>query len=506
MLDARQLGRIVIAGGGTAGWMTAAAFAHTLRDRYRIELVESDEIGTVGVGEATIPMIQRYNSALGIEEDEFLRATQGTFKLGVEFVGWHRPGESYLHGFGQIGQDLGVLTFDKYWQRQALLGRAAPLGEYILAVSAARAGKFMRPVTDRPQSPLAGITYAFQFDASLYARYLRRRAEAQGVIRTEGRIVDVTLRASDGFVESLTLADGRRVAGDLFIDCTGFAGLLIERQLATGFEDWSRWLPCDRALAVPSAADAAPLPCTRATARAAGWQWRIPLQHRTGNGHVYASACMSDEEAYAVLTANLGGPPLAEPRPLRFRAGMRARAWNRNVIAIGLAGGFLEPIESTSIHLIQTVVARLLEFFPDRGCEPRDIAEFNRQVRIEYEGIRDFLIAHYKLNERPEPFWRQCAAMVIPESLERRLELFRSHGRVYREGFELFTEVSWVQVLTGQGVRPDAPHPLTLLLEERELTHYLEQVRAVIARCVDLMPRHVDFIAAHCRAPGAPVP
>lgn len=500
-MSAKRIQQIVIVGGGTAGWMTAAACAKTLGRHFSIRLIESDEIGTVGVGEATIPMIQRFNAALELDEDEFMRETQATFKLGIEFVNWGGLGQSYMHGFGRIGQDSGVLSFDKYWQKLARSGRAAPLGEYTISVSAAYAGKFMRPRPDLPKSPLADITYAFQFDASLYARYLRKYAEQRGVVRTEGRILDVALRGADGFVESVLLDNGERVSGDLFIDCSGFRGLLIEQTLHTGYDDWTHWLPCDRALAVPSVRDSAPRPFTSATALSAGWQWRIPLQHRTGNGHVYCSSFISDDEAAAMLLRSLQGQALADPRPLRFTTGMRKKLWSRNVVAIGLAGGFMEPLESTSIHLIQAAIARLLEFFPDAEFETRDTEEFNRLLRLEYEGIRDFLILHYKQTTRDDsPFWRHCAAIEIPETLRRKIELYRSRGRIVREGTELFTEPSWLQVMNGQGLKPGAHHPLVELLSDRELTEYLNDVRQVIRKCVDVMPAQQDFIAQHCRA------
>ncbi len=499
-MQTQPIKQIVIVGGGTAGWMTAAAFAKAVGPQLQLRLIESDEIGTIGVGEATIPMIRRFNEVLELDEDELIRATGATFKLGIEFADWGRVGERYMHGFGRIGQDMGVLSFDKYWQRGRQLGRAAPLGDYTIAVSAAYAGKFMRPRPDLPKSPLADITYAFQFDASLYARYLRGYAEKRGVRRTEGRVRDVALR-HDGGVQSLLLDSGESVRGDLYIDCSGFRGLLIEQALKTGYDDWSRWLPCDRALAVPSVADANPLPYTRATARSAGWQWRIPLQHRTGNGHVYCSQFMSDEEACGILMQHLEGAPLAEPRPLQFTTGMRRKVWNRNVVAIGLASGFMEPLESTSIHLIQTTIARVLEFLPDSGFDERDIDEFNRLLRQEFEGIRDFLILHYKLGERDDsPFWAHCRQMPIPDSLQRRIDLYRSHGRVIREGTELFTEPSWLQVLNGQGPAPEAAHPLALLLGEAELRSYLDDVRRVIGKCVDFMPPHGAYIAQHCRA------
>ncbi|MBV8469029.1 MAG: tryptophan 7-halogenase [Pelomonas sp.] len=502
-MSTQNLKTIVIAGGGTAGWMTAAALAKTLGRRYDIRLVESDEIGTIGVGEATIPMIQRFNAVLEIDENEFIRETQGTFKLGIEFVDWGAKGESYMHGFGRIGQDLGLLSFDKYWQKLSRQGRAAPLGAYTMSTSAAYAGRFMRPRPDMPNSPLKDITYAYQFDAGLYARYLRRYAERLGVQRIEGRITDVRLNGESGFVESVRLANEEHVPGDLFIDCSGFRGLLIEQTLEAGFEDWSHWLPCDRAVAVPSANAGAPSPFTRATARSAGWQWRIPLQHRTGNGHVYCSRYMSDDEACAVLLANLEGERLAEPRMLRFQAGVRRESWRRNVVAIGLSSGFMEPLESTSIHLIQTAIARLVEFLPDAGFDARDIAAYNRLARQEYEWIRDFLILHYKQNRRDDsPFWRDCAAMEIPASLRQRMDLYQAHGRILREGTELFTEVSWLQVMNGQGLVPQGHHPLVDQLSDAALFDYLEDVRKVIAQCVNVMPTQADYIARHCRAPA----
>ena len=500
-MNTRDSQQIVVVGGGTAGWMTAAAFAKTLGRRYSIRVVESDDIGTVGVGEATIPMIQRFNAVLELDENEFMRETQATFKLGIEFVNWGALGQSYMHGFGRIGQDLGVLTFDKYWHKLAGKGRAAPLGAYTISVSAARAGKFTRPRPDLPKSPLADITYAYQFDASLYARYLREYAQQRGVVRTEGRVVDVTLRGADGFVDSLRLEHGEPVRGDIFIDCSGFRGLLIEQALKTGYDDWSHWLPCDRAIAVPSARDTVPFPYTRATARTAGWQWQIPLQHRTGNGHVYCSAFMSDDEATAMLLNHLDGEALAEPRPLRFTTGLRKKIWNRNVIAIGLSGGFMEPLESTSIHLIQATIARALEFFPDAAFDERDTEEFNRLMRLEYAGIRDFIILHYKLTERDDTaFWLHCGNMRIPDTLQRRIDLYRSRGRIVREGTELFTEPSWLQVMHGQGLKPDGHHPLADLLSDRELADYLDDVRRVIGKCVDVMPAHEEFIEQHCRS------
>lgn len=492
---------IVIAGGGTAGWMTAAALAKVLRGKKRITLVESEEIGTVGVGEATIPMIQLFNKVLEIDEDEFIRATQGTFKLGIEFVNWGAQGERYIHGFGRFGQDLWTVPFDQYWQKLHQAGQAKDLGEYSIARVAALQHKFMRPRTDMPNSPLSEIAYAFHFDASLYAKYLRKFSEALGVVRVEGKIAQVEQREGDGHVRALVMEDGRRIEGELFVDCSGFRGLLIEGALKTGYEDWTHWLPCDRAVAVPCASVSPLTPYTRATARRAGWQWRIPLQHRIGNGHVFASRHISEDEATAVLLDNLDGEKLAEPRTLRFTTGMRRLAWNGNVVAIGLSSGFLEPLESTSIHLIQTGIAKLLTFFPAKGFSQADIDEYNRQSRFEYERIRDFIVLHYHLNRRDEPLWRACREMEVPESLRMKMALYRSHGRIVRENNELFAEVAWLQVMHGQGLRAQGYHPLVDLIGEDEIREYLEGVRGVIAKCAQVMPGHAEFIARQCAAP-----
>ncbi|MDE2251291.1 MAG: tryptophan 7-halogenase [Gammaproteobacteria bacterium] len=497
---------VVIVGGGTSGWMTAAALAKVLRGRYRISLVESEEIGTVGVGEATIPMISLFNRMLEFDEDEFMRETQASFKLGIEFVNWGRLGDRYIHGFGVIGQDTWTVDFYQYWLKQYLAGKAKELEHYSINTAACLRDRFMRPRIDMPKSPLSQIAYAFHFDASLYARYLRRYAEARGVHRVEGRIVDVTLRDTDGHVASVTLQSGVRVEGGLFIDCSGFRGLLIEGALRTGFEDWSHWLPCDRALAVPCASAMELHPYTRSTARQAGWQWRIPLQHRIGNGHVYSSKYLSDDEAAATLLGNLDGAPLAEPRPIRFQTGRRRLAWNRNVVSVGLASGFLEPLESTSIHLVQMSIAHLLTFFPSVGFEAADVDQYNRVMQQEYEWVRDFIILHYKATERSDtPFWNYCRTMEVPASLQTRLDLFRTHGRVFREGNELFAKVSWLQVMHGQRVRPASYHPLTDLLSEAEIRAYLEEIEGVIAACTEVMPSHARFIADHCAAAGAAV-
>ncbi|MDG3438955.1 tryptophan halogenase family protein [Nitrospirillum amazonense] len=500
---------IVIVGGGTAGWMTAALFSHILGPGgHRIHLVESEEIGTVGVGEATIPPIAIFNRALGLDENDFLRQTQGTIKLAIEFVDWLRPGHRYLHSFGAFSRSLGLGHFQDFWLRAHRLGLTDDWEPYILNSVAARRGRFIRP-DPRRQSPLEPLAHAFHIDAGLYARYLRRFAEQRGVRRTEGKIVRTVLRAHDGFVDAVEMADGTRVAGDLFIDCSGFRGLLIEQALNTGFEDWTHWLPCDRAWAVPSAHDgsaAALTPYTRSTARPAGWQWRIPLQHRTGNGYVYSSRHVSDDEAAATLMANLDGEALAEPRPLRFTAGRRRRFWNRNVVAVGLAGGFMEPLESTSIHLVQSAISRLITLLPnhsspDGGFDPAVADEFNRASAIEYERIRDFIILHYAATERDgSPFWRECRDRPVPEELARRMRVFRAMGRVARDHDELFSEVSWLHVFLGQGVWPRDYHPLADQLSEEDLRCFLDDIKAAVAREVDAMPSHADFIARHCKA------
>lgn len=491
---------IVIVGGGTAGWMAASALAKLLGRSVDIRLVESDEIGIVGVGEATIPQIRLFNGTLGLDEDDFIRQTQGTFKLGIEFVDWTRPGHRYIHAFGPIGgRELGVVPFWQYWRRAYAEGWAGELGDYVFNSVAARAGKMLRGANVQ-NSPLSNVFHAFHFDAGLYAKYLRAFAEPRGVRRTEGRVVDVALHPESGFVESIVLADGERIAGDLFIDCSGFRGLLIEQALKTGYEDWSHWLPCNRALAVPCASVSPLTPYTRSTAREAGWQWRIPLQHRIGNGYVYCSDFISDDEATATLLRNLDGEALAEPRPLRFVTGMRRRFWNRNVVAMGLASGFMEPLESTSIHFIQAAISKLIAFLPDRRFAQADVDEYNRMLQFEYTRSRDFILLHYHATQRPGPFWEHCRNIPLPDTLAHKIDLFRSAGRVFREGEELFTELSWVQVLLGQDVLPERWHPMVDLLSEAELRLFLDGVRGVLQRSADAMPTHEQFIAKHCKA------
>ena len=489
--------RVAIIGGGTAGWMTAAWLSIVMRRNIEdIVLVESDEIGTVGVGEATIPSIRKYNHWLGIDEDEMLKRTQGTFKLGIEFVDWGHIGNRYHHSFGPNGRERDGTPFHAWWLRG---GAEDALCEYNLQTQASYQGKFMRPIG--ANSPLATIVHAFQFDASLYAAYLRQLSEAKGVRRIEGKVADVRLRAADGFIEGVTLADGRAVDADLFIDCTGFRGLLIEQALKSGFTDWSHWLPCDRAFAVPCESAGPLTPFTRSTARTAGWQWRIPLQHRTGNGHVFASAFTTEDEARETLLANLDSKVLAEPRLLKFQAGHRKAFWVKNCVAIGLSGGFLEPLESTSIFLIQNAIARLHVLFPDKGFDPADIAFFNRESVREYEDVRDFIILHYKLSQRDDSaFWEYCRNMPVPDRLTQRMNLFESRGRIFEEKGEQFGLSSWLQVMWGQGLRPRGVDPITLAVPEEKVRAWLNDTKDTIAACCGHMPTHEAFIAEHCAA------
>ncbi len=495
---------IVIVGGGTAGWMAAALLVTATKGRLgRITLVESAEIGTVGVGEATIPPIQFFNQMLGIDERDFVARTQGSFKLGIEFRNWTKLSHSYIHPFGSYGANISAVSFHQYWLRARAHGDPTPIGDYCPAIVAAEAGRFAPEI---PQGPATAplLSYAYHFDASLYAAYLRELAVKKGVVRIDGRITGVRQRAEDGYVTTLDLADGSTVTGDLFIDCSGFRSLLLGQTLGVGFRDWSRWLPCDRALAVPCEGTEAVTPYTRSTAHTAGWQWRIPLQHRIGNGHVYSSAFMGDEEAAGLLLGHLDGKALADPRPLRFTAGRRERAWERNVVAVGLSSGFLEPLESTSIHLIQMALFRLLALMPTDIRDQATRDEFNRLTEQEYEHIRDFLILHYHATQRDDSdFWNYCRTMGVPDSLRHKMDLFRSRGRVARFDGQLFAEASWVAVFLGQGVDPVAYDPMADVLPEVEMRRRLQQNLDYVRASVAAMPTHRDFLNRHCKAPMA---
>ncbi|KTE22538.1 tryptophan halogenase [Sphingopyxis sp. H050] len=489
--------RLIIIGGGTAGWMAAACLRRFLPRQWSVRLVESDAIGTVGVGEATIPQIRLFNEALGIDEEAFLAATRGTIKLGIEFADWGGRGERYMHAFGAVGRGLGLLEFHHYWLRGRAAGIAAPLGAYSLNEQAARALRMQRGAP-RTSPHLLEMPYAYHFDAGLYAAFLRRRAEASGVERIEGKIADVKLDGGSGDVTGVTLDDGRTLDGDFFIDCSGFRGLLIEEALGTGYDDWSHWLINDRAIAVPCAHGAvAQQPWTTATARDAGWQWRIPLQHRIGNGYVYSSAHLSDEDALATLLAGLDGPSQAEPNRLRFTSGKRRRMWNRNVVALGLAAGFMEPLESTSIHLVQSGISRLIKLLPAGNCDPAVAAEFNRQSDFEWERIRDFIILHFHATARRDtPYWRDRAAMDLPDTLAAKLELYRAQGLIVREHEELFTESGWLQVLAGQGVEARRWHPLADSIDPADLGQFLAAQLLLIEREVAQMQSYDRFLSA----------
>lgn len=492
--------KIVIVGGGTAGWMAAAAFSVLLNQGATdICLIESDEIGTVGVGEATIPPLIAFNNMLGINEDAFLKASMGTFKLGIEFVNWGAQGERYFHPFGPHGQDFQGVHFHQLYLREARQNRMPPIDLWSMSAAAARLGRFARPGPDA-RLPLSQLAYAFHFDAGRYAAFLRDFAEARGVRRIEGRIVEAT-QADNGNVSAVLLADGQQIPGELFIDCSGFRGLLIEEKLATGYEDWTRWLPCDRAVAVPCNLPGPPDPFTRSTAHAAGWQWRIPLQHRMGNGLVYSSAHLDSADAEALLLSNLEGEALADPRHLRFTTGRRLKAWNGNVVSLGLSGGFVEPLESTSIHLIQSGIAKLLALFPDRRFDPAERDEYNRQMQTVFEDVRDFVILHYKATRRDDsPFWNHCRTMDVPDSLASKLDLWRSKGRLFREGYELFGTPSWVAVLLGQGIVPAETEPAVDAIDPELARDALQKMQASYARMAEHMPRHADFIAQACAA------
>ena len=495
----RRLRRIVIVGGGSAGWMAAAALSAVLSRDCSITLIESDEIGTVGVGEATIPPIKVFNQMLGLDEAEFLKRTQGTFKLGIQFVDWAKKGHTYFHPFGPHGFQFDLSPQHQYWLRGRQRPGAPGLDEHSMAWAAASRGRFDKP-SQEPRSVLSSYDYAYHFDAGLYARFLREKSEARGVTRLEGKIVQVGLRAADGFVESVRLADGREFAGDLFIDCSGFRGLLIEDTLHTGYEDWTHWLPCDRALAVPCASVAPLTPYTRSTARSAGWQWRIPLQHRTGNGYVYASPFISDDEAATTLLANLDGAALDSPRPLRFTTGRRKLFWNKNVVALGLASGFMEPLESTSLHLVQSGLSRLLALFPDRDFDPLVTAEFNRIAINECERIRDFIILHYKLTTRDDSeLWRYCAAMRVPEPLQYKIDHFKRYGRLVTEGMELFGPASWLAVQVGQLNWPERHDPI-IDLRNVDGDAILARMRQAMVQAAEAMPTHETYIQGHCAA------
>lgn len=491
---------ILIVGGGTAGWMSAAILSRFLDpNRCSITLVESEEIGIVGVGEATVPLMQHFNGVLGIDENAFVAATSGSFKLGIEFRDWGRVGNVHFHGFGDYGDSIEGVSPHHHWLKLHQLGDPSPIDDYSFPYAMGRQGRFAPPQQDK-QNPAAFFRYAFHFDAALYARYLRGLCEARGVKRVEGRVVASRLDGDSGNIASLQLADGRDIAADFFVDCSGFSGLLIEQALRTGYEEWSHWLPCDRAVVIPTERSGPPPPFTVSTAQAAGWQWRIPLQHRDGNGHVYASGFVDDDAARRTLLDAVIGTPLADTRVLRFVTGHRRKFWNRNCVAIGLAGGFMEPLESTSIQLIQTAIARLIEFFPDRNFDPVMIDEYNRITTNEFERIRDFLILHYCPSQRDEALWQYCRSMPIPDSLAHKIEVWKSCGRVPLLTEESYQEPSWVAVLLGNGIVPHRYDPIVDRIALDRLRGGLAARRRAISDAVQRLPSHEAYIQRFCAA------
>lgn len=496
----KPLQKIIILGGGSSGWMTAAALGKLLKNHpCEIQLIESDAIGTVGVGEATIPQILLFNDLIGLDENTFLKRTKGTFKLGIQFKDWRKQGHEYYHAFGEVGKNMEGLQFYHYWLKMRQRGKAAPLDQYTLSSLACNEKRFMRSI-DAGNSPLSNIAYAFHFDAGLYAQYLSECAQQHGVTRTEGKVEAVT-QHPNGDIRSLTLQDGTEHYADFFIDCSGFKGVLIEETLQTGYENWQHWLPCDRAVTAPSTLPESPWPFTRAAAQSAGWQWRIPLQHRVGNGHVYSSQFMSDEDAQNTLLNNIEGDLLAAPRVIPFTTGKRKQFWHKNCLAIGLASGFMEPLESTSLHLVQAAISKFFTFFPFAGPSQCDIDEYNRQMDFEYTRIRDFLILHYHVTEREDSaFWRYCKNMAIPDTLQMKLEQFKENGRIHRFNNELFNDLSWFEVMYGQGLRPKAYNAFADIFSEQALESRLDSIRNVVRRSVDYMPSHDAYIREQCQS------
>ncbi len=497
-MTSNRIGSIIIVGGGTAGWMSAAVLSHFLRPQgVAITLIESDEIGTVGVGEGTVPFVRILNAKLGIQERDFMRACQATFKTGIEFRDWGEIGNVHFNGFGDYGPPVGGISPHHYWLKLRALGDSTPFDAYSFPAQAARAARFA-PVDDRRGA--AFCDHAYHFDAGLYARYLRGLSEAAGVKRHEGKIARVETDA--GLITAVVMESGERLSADLFLDCSGFRALLIGEALKTGYEDWSAMLPCNRAVTVPSARTEPLEPCTRSTARESGWQWRIPLQHRTGNGYVYCNEFISDDEASRTLLANLDGQPLADPRVIAFTTGRRQRFWKGNCVAIGLAAGFMEPLEATSILLIQTAIARLIDFFPDKGFDPVVVDEYNARTGREYERIRDFLVLHYCSTRRTDtPFWRYCGAMAIPEGLAARIELFKARGHVGVDSGDSFAEPGWLAIFLGQDIIPRRYDPIIDGMDVEAVRRGMTERRQAIRTAAQAMPLMSEFVSRYCRTP-----
>ncbi|UAA40571.1 tryptophan 7-halogenase [Paraneptunicella aestuarii] len=491
-----QIKNVVVLGGGTAGWMSAALLKKVLGNNINLTLVESESIGTVGVGEATIPPIRLVNNVLGLNEAEFIRETKATIKLAIKFENWKKQGESYFHTFGAPGKSIAFCHFHHYWQRAKQLGDTSSLWEYDLNYLCCQEGKFAQI---NSKDPILELPFSYHFDASLYAQYLRKLSEQMGVTRIEGLVKEVHQDPENGYISELILSDDRVVSGDLFIDCSGFKGLLIQEKLGAGYEDWSHWLPCDSALAIPSERHEKTAPYTRSIAHDAGWQWRIPLQHRNGNGLVYSSLHYSQQQAEDLLLSNLDTQALGEPKLIRFKTGRRRKQWHRNVVAVGLSSGFLEPLESTSIHLIQSAIVRLIQLFPHNGIAQADVAEYNKQSKLEFEQIRDFLILHYHVNQRDDSqFWRDMQEMEIPDSLTHKMELFRATGRLFKEQNDLFQDSSWLQVMLGQGIEPQDYHPLANSMTDQQLLEMLANMKRVKMDPLPKLPEHDAFLKQLC--------
>lgn len=500
-MAAEKIKKIIILGGGTAGWMTAAALGKISQlTNVQVQLIESDGIGTVGVGEATLTALQGFNRLLGINEDEFIKETQATFKLGIKFVDWDQIGNEYHHAFGVSGKPMGSnVKFYQYWLKMQALGKAEKYENYSLNALASEENKFMRAF-DAGNSPLSGLDHGFHLDASLYAKYLRKLAENGGVERTEG-IVKQVHQHNNGFIKSLVLEDGSEHHADFFIDCSGFNALLIGETLKTSFDDWSHWLPCDRAITVQTQNTQAPWPYTQATAQKAGWQWRIPLQHRVGNGHVYSSKYMSDDEAKNMLLNSVVGPILTEPKLIKFQTGYRKESWHKNCLAIGLSSGFIEPLESTSLHLVQSAIEQLFKFFPTKNFAQAEINEYNRQTNYKIECIRNLLITHYCVTKRDDSdFWNYCRTMSVPPEVTQKIEQFSKNGRIFRFNDNMYDSISWFQIMNGQGIKPQSYDPLVDLMPEDTIDKELKNVLSVIRQSADYMPTHQEFIAQHCKA------
>ncbi len=493
-LGMNRVKKVVIVGGGTGGWMAAAAFSKLLGKSFELTLIESDEISTIGVGEATVPPLILFHRLLDINEQEFMAAVKGTFKLGISFENWRDVNKNYIHSFGVVGKDCWAAGFQHFWFKGLKVGATAEFGEYCLELRAAEESKFAH-------LPNSTLNYAYHMDAGLYAKFLRKIAEEYNTRRVEGKVVSVETHNETGFIESVTLASGEIVEGDLFIDCSGFRALLIEETLHTGFEDWSHWLPCDSAVAVQTESVREAVPYTRSIAHHAGWQWQIPLQHRVGNGLVYCSRYMSDEEAKKTLLESIDGKLISEPKIIKYKAGQRLKYWNKNCIALGLASGFIEPLESTSIHLIQRGITRLLRMFPLDGIKQSEEDEYNSHMKVEVNNIRDFIILHYYLTEREDSrFWRYCKNMPIPESLKHKLTLFKETGNVYVKTEELFREPSWLQVMMGQGLMPDTHHAIVNQLTDADLISFLQSIRGPIQKTIEQMPSHQEYLEYYCKA------